>query len=140
MAYREALSGSSRVHLNRRASDADDRIKPGQEYGLDFFFDYFLTWANTDGEILPCTEYSRPDIERAVRDPSFRKRPAGVTDDASCRADIRLGIEQEDTFEYREDMPLVPDGSILSLMTACTDAGYDSVRSGPGTEEEGTYY
>ena len=135
--YREALRGSSRVHVNRRVAQADDRIRRGQEYGLDFFFDHAVTWENARGDIVPCAQYSDGDIRRAVQDPAFRKRPSGATGDRPCRADIRLQIEQQDAIVYGVDAPSTPDESFVSLMTACAAAGYDSIGRRPAPEEGG---
>ena len=141
--YAEGAFASSRVNVNRRGSPADDRIAPGQEYGLDFFFDHTLTWEQIDRlgqtSVLPCPEYSAPDIERAIRDKAFRKGPDGAVADLPCHADIRLDVNQTDRLSYRADMPAPPDDSLFWLMRTCSDAGYDSY--GHGTyPNHGKYY
>ena len=139
----EGAFASSRVNVNRRGSPADDRITPGQEYGLDFFFDHTLTWEQIDRlgqtSVLPCPEYSARDIERAIRDKAFRKTPDGAVADLPCHADIRLDVNQTDRLSYRADMPPPPDDSLFWLMRTCSDAGYDSY--GHGTyPNHGKYY
>ena len=132
--YLDALRASSRANVNRMGSPADDRILPGQEYGLDFHFDHAVTWEQSDRagqtSVLRCPEYTGGDIERAIREQAFRKRPAGAAGDRPCHADITLQIEQVDTFEYRTDMPPAPDDSLFWLMTTCAEAGYDSYSRG----------
>ena len=132
--YLEVLRASSRANVNRMGSPADDRIMPGQEYGLDFHFDHAVTWAQSaragQTNVLQCPEYTDSDIERAIRDRAFRKRPAGAAGDRPCHADITLQIEQVDTFEYRTDMPPAPDDSLFWLMTTCQELGYDSYSRG----------
>ena len=138
----EGLAASSRVNVNKRGSQPDDRIQPGQEYGLDLFFDHTLTWERSDRlgqtDILACPAYTRGDVERARRDKSFRKRPAGATSDTPCQADITLKIQQWDTFSYRTQMTLAWP-SVHSYWTACEEAGYDGYVPGPDPLD-GRYY
>ena len=141
--YAEGAFASSRVNVNRRGSPADDRITPGQEYGLDFFFDHTLTWEQSDRlgqtSVLPCPEYSARDIERAIRDKAFRKKPDGAVADLPCHADITLDVNQTDRLAYRADMPPPPDDSLFWLMRTCSDAGYDNYSHGT-YPNDGTYY
>lgn len=140
--YLEGLTASTRVNVNKRGAQADDLIRPGQEYGLDFFFDHTLTWEQSDSRgqtaIRLCPQYTGRDIERAIRDKAYRKRAAGATGDRPCHADIALKLQQKDAFEYRAGSPVAaPNRSHYQLLTTCTEADYDSYEF---NETDGEYY
>ena len=140
--YLEGLTGSTRVNVNKRGSQADDLIQPGQEYGLDFFFDHAVWWTRRDArgrpELVQCPEYTRSDIERARRNKTFRKRLTGAVEDMPCHADVTLKLQQKDAFEYRADSPVAaPNRSHFQLLKACTDADYDSYQF---NDADGEYY
>ena len=137
------LRAGSGVHVSGRAPRGDGDVVPGQEYGLEFVFDQAVTWERTDrrGEtsVVACPEYTGRDIERAMRDSAFRKRPAGAAGDLPCHADITLHIDRQDTLEYRIDVPPVADDSPWGLGTACAEMGYDGYSRAP-EPSDGWYY
>ena len=133
----EGLTASTRVNVNKRGSQADDRITPGVEYGLDFFFDHPVKYEqHVPGNIQRCPVYSDQDIERAIQDEMFRKRPADAVSEMPCQADITLTINQTDEFDYLGDLPPTPNHSYYWLQRTCKDAGYD----GYATAEDGEIY